>query len=94
MLKKDGVKLVFGVTEREVGKKERKTGRRLRGIFHLELFIRITFPFSGCFSCSQAILMVSQLSGKQSIGPGQVLGYFKVTTLHGAPGRYIFFTPI
>ena len=40
-----GVNLFFGGIESEVGKKGRKKKRWLRGNFHLELFVRITFPF-------------------------------------------------
>ena len=37
--------MIFGVTEKEVGKKGRKKGKGLRENFHLELFVRITFTF-------------------------------------------------
>ena len=39
-----GVKLVFDVTEREVGKKGKNKGRGLWGNFRLELFVKIAFP--------------------------------------------------
>ncbi len=47
---KVGIKFVFLVTEREVGKKgETKKIRGLWGNFPLELFVRITFPFYWVF---------------------------------------------